>query len=192
MITQSRWRAWLLSLLGLGPLSACSPKEAEPDPGRVTLHRLNRDEYNNTVRDLLGTSQRPADQFPSDDIGFGFDNVAQVLSVSAPHVERYLRAAESLVDEVLRPDGYPLSVALKLAMWKRVTDEEITSSLPRMRRCRCAWKFRSPAAIRSRRARLAIKLRPIQRRWSLPSTEPRFARCLSQRWKPVRRRFRLS
>lgn len=114
MITQSRWRAWLLSLLGLGPLSACSPKEAEPDPGRVTLHRLNRDEYNNTVRDLLGTSQRPADQFPSDDIGFGFDNVAQVLSVSAPHVERYLRAAESLVDEVLRPDGYPLSVALQV------------------------------------------------------------------------------
>lgn len=115
MTTRSRLRAWLLSLTGICLVSACSPKEELPDPGRVTLHRLNRNEYNNTVRDLLGTSQRPADQFPSDDIGYGFDNVAQVLSVSAPHIERYLRAAESLVDEVLRPDGYPLSVALQVS-----------------------------------------------------------------------------
>jgi hypothetical protein len=95
-------------------LLGCSEPPSPPDPGRVTLHRLNRDEYNNTVRDLLGTNQRPADQFPADDVGFGFDNVAQVLSVSAPHVERYLRAAESLVDEVLRPDGFPLSTTLQV------------------------------------------------------------------------------
>ncbi len=95
-------------------LVACEPNEAVVDPGRVTLHRLNRDEYNNTVRDLFGTSQRPAQQFPADDIGYGFDNVAQVLSVSATHVERYLRAAESLVDEVLRPDGFPLSKTLQV------------------------------------------------------------------------------
>jgi len=71
------------------------------DPGRVTLHRLNRAEYNNTVRDLLGTTQTPADDFPADDFGYGFDNVADVLSLSPTHIELYERAAEMLIDEAL-------------------------------------------------------------------------------------------
>ena len=53
-----------------------------PDPGRVTLRRLNRAEYNNTVRDLLGVDLRPADNFPQDDSGYGFDNIGDVLSLS--------------------------------------------------------------------------------------------------------------
>jgi hypothetical protein len=77
--------------------------EGEPDPGRVTLHRLNRAEYNNTVRDLLHTSQRPADDFPADDHGYGFDNNADVLSLSPFQVELYARAAEDLVTEALAP-----------------------------------------------------------------------------------------
>ena len=75
------------------------------DPGRVTLHRLNRSEYNNTVRDLLGTSQRPADDFPFDDYGYGFDNIADVLSVSPAHVELHQRAVEALIDEAMAPGG---------------------------------------------------------------------------------------
>ena len=71
------------------------------DPGRVTLHRLNRAEYNNTVRDLLGTATRPADQFPPDDRGLGFDNIADVLSVSPVHLQLYQAAAEALVTEAL-------------------------------------------------------------------------------------------
>jgi hypothetical protein len=71
------------------------------DPQRVTIHRLNRSEYNNTVRDLFGTRTRPADEFPQDDRGFGFDNIADVLSVSPLHLEQYDRAAEALVDEAL-------------------------------------------------------------------------------------------
>jgi hypothetical protein len=63
------------------------------DPGRVTLHRLNRAEYNNTVRDLLGTALRPADDFPADDRGSGFDNVADVLSLSPLHLDMYQRSA---------------------------------------------------------------------------------------------------
>ena len=55
---------------------------AAPDPGRVTAHRLNRAEYNNTVRDLLGIRFRPADDFPQDDSGYGFDNIGDVLSLS--------------------------------------------------------------------------------------------------------------
>jgi hypothetical protein len=57
------------------------------DPGRVTMHRLNRAEYNNTVRDLLGTSQKPADEFPIDDRGSGFDNIADVLTLSPLHLD---------------------------------------------------------------------------------------------------------
>jgi hypothetical protein len=53
-----------------------------PDPGRVTARRLNRAEYNNTVRELLGVNLRPADDFPQDDAGYGFDNIADVLSLS--------------------------------------------------------------------------------------------------------------
>ncbi|HND55829.1 MAG TPA: DUF1587 domain-containing protein, partial [Pirellulaceae bacterium] len=68
----------------------------EHDPGRVTIRRLNRVEYNNTVRDLLGVSFRPADDFPSDDVGHGFDNIGDVLSVSPLLVEKYLNAAEKI------------------------------------------------------------------------------------------------
>mgnify|MGYP002777847024 CR=1 FL=1 len=71
------------------------------DPGRVTVHRLNRTEYNNTVRDLLGTEQRPADSFPADDFGLGFDNIADVLSTSPLQAELYERAAGALIDEAM-------------------------------------------------------------------------------------------
>ena len=71
------------------------------DPGRVTLHRLNRAEYNNTVRDLLGTSLKPADEFPIDDRGSGFDNMADVLTLSPLHLSVYHSAARQLVTEAL-------------------------------------------------------------------------------------------
>ncbi|MCU1261714.1 MAG: Gluconolactonase, partial [Bryobacterales bacterium] len=72
-------------------------RAAKPDPGRVTARRLNRAEYNNTVRDLLGVDFRPADDFPQDDSGYGFDNIADVLSLSPVLLEKYLKAAESVV-----------------------------------------------------------------------------------------------
>lgn len=81
------------------------PRLPDQDPGTVTLHRLNRVEYDNTVRDLLHTTQRPAQDFPVDDRGYGFDNIADVLSVSPFHVEMYQRAAESLVGEALGGSG---------------------------------------------------------------------------------------
>ena len=69
---------------------------AKPDPGRVTARRLNRAEYNNTVRDLLGVNFRPADDFPQDDSGYGFDNIGDVLSLSPVLMEKYLTAAEKI------------------------------------------------------------------------------------------------
>ena len=71
------------------------------DPGRVPMRRLNRAEYCNTVHDLLGTAQRPCDQFPADNTIFGFDTVSSVQSVSSLHVELYEEAAASLVDELI-------------------------------------------------------------------------------------------
>jgi hypothetical protein len=71
------------------------------DPGRVTLHRLNRAEYDNTVHDILGTSSKPADDFPIDDRGNGFDNMADVLTLSPLHLSVYHDAAKALVSEAL-------------------------------------------------------------------------------------------
>src|SRR5205807_3232182 len=69
---------------------------AKPDPGRVTARRLNRSEYNNTVRDLLGVDFHPADDFPQDDSGYGFDNIGAVLSLSPVLMEKYVVAAEKV------------------------------------------------------------------------------------------------
>ncbi len=75
------------------------------DPGRITLRRLNREEYNNTVRDLFGMDIRPADSFPSDDVGYGFDNIGDVLSLSPLLMEKYLNAAEKVVQTaILTPE----------------------------------------------------------------------------------------
>jgi mono/diheme cytochrome c family protein len=79
---------------------------ARPDPGRMTVRRLNRTEYNNTIRDLLHVEFKPAEDFPSDDVGFGFDNIADVMSVSPVLMERYLDAAERIAE-----DAIPLAVA---------------------------------------------------------------------------------
>jgi cytochrome c553 len=72
---------------------------------RVTVRRLNRTEYNNTVRDLIGLDLRPADDFPADDIGDGFDNNAEVLSLPPILLEKYLAAAERVVDTAFRSDA---------------------------------------------------------------------------------------
>ncbi|HEX4795969.1 MAG TPA: DUF1592 domain-containing protein [Humisphaera sp.] len=66
------------------------------NPGRSIVRRLNRAEYNNTVRDLLGVSFRPADDFPPDDSGYGFDNIGAALSMSPALMEKYLAAAEKV------------------------------------------------------------------------------------------------
>ncbi len=71
---------------------------SRPDPGRVTLRRLNRVEYNNTVRDLFGVDFQPADDFPQDDVGYGFDNIGDVLSMPPILLEKYLNAAEAVLD----------------------------------------------------------------------------------------------
>lgn len=71
------------------------------DPGRVTLRRLNRFEYNNTIRDLVGVDFKPAADFPSDDVGYGFDNIGDVLSLPPILFEKYLNAAEKITEAAI-------------------------------------------------------------------------------------------
>jgi mono/diheme cytochrome c family protein len=66
---------------------------AQPDPGRPTVHRLNRTEYANAIRDLLAIDVDVVSLLPPDNIGDGFDNIAEVLAVSPLLMERYLFAA---------------------------------------------------------------------------------------------------
>src|SRR4051812_27907016 len=69
--------------------------------GRVTVRRLNRTEYNNTIRDLVGVDFQPAADFPQDDVGYGFDNIGDVLSTTPLLLERYLAAAETIVEKAI-------------------------------------------------------------------------------------------
>ncbi|MCU0795511.1 MAG: DUF1592 domain-containing protein [Akkermansiaceae bacterium] len=79
-----------------------------PDPGRVTLRRLNRLEYQNTLRDLLGVKVEILELLPPDDSGYGFDNIGDVLSMSPAHLERFLEAARIALDAATHPDPMPL------------------------------------------------------------------------------------
>ena len=69
--------------------------------GRVTVRRLNRAEYNCTIRDLVGIDLHPANAFPADDLGYGFDNIGDVLSTPPLLIEKYLAAATHVVDAAL-------------------------------------------------------------------------------------------
>ncbi len=68
-----------------------------PDPGRVTIRRLNRVEYRNTIRDLVGVDFNSEVEFPPDDTGQGFDNIGEVLTVSPLLMEKYVQAASAIV-----------------------------------------------------------------------------------------------
>jgi hypothetical protein len=91
---------WLSRQLEAEPAKSDAPaktaKPAELTAGRVTARRLNRIEYDNTVRDLLGVDLHVSDNFPQDDSGYGFDNIGAVLSLSPVLMEKYLAAAEKI------------------------------------------------------------------------------------------------
>jgi len=75
----------------------CTKAELKP---RATVRRLNRTEYNNVVEELFGVGLRPADEFPADDVGEGFDNIGEVLSLPPLLMEKYLDAAELITNKL--------------------------------------------------------------------------------------------
>lgn len=93
-----------------------------PQAGRVTARRLNRNEYNNTIRDLLAVEMQPAADFPADEAAYGFDNNADALNLSPVLMEKYFDAAERAVraaifgPPVLKPAAvhYPLPVRINI------------------------------------------------------------------------------
>lgn len=83
---------------------AARAESSGADPGHVTIRRLNSAEYTNTIRDLFGADLNPARNFPADDVGYGFDNIGDVLSMPPLLIERYLAAAESIATRVIAGD----------------------------------------------------------------------------------------
>jgi mono/diheme cytochrome c family protein len=84
-----------------------SDRTTPADPGRLTAHRLNRVEYDNTIRDLLAVNFSPATDFPADDSGYGFDNIGDVLSVSPVLMEKYLNAATKIANRAIPSGALP-------------------------------------------------------------------------------------
>lgn len=82
-------------------------RNLKPDPGRVTARRLNRYEYSNTIRDLLGVEFRAERDFPTDDSGYGFDNIGDVLTISPILMEKYMAAAERIAARAIGADPLP-------------------------------------------------------------------------------------
>ncbi|HEV2448076.1 MAG TPA: DUF1592 domain-containing protein, partial [Candidatus Sulfopaludibacter sp.] len=104
-----------------------------PEPGRAVIHRLNRAEYSNAIRDLLALDTKPGDMLPVDDSGYGFDNIGDVLSVSPALLERYMMAArrvsrQAIGDPATKPSDEEFS-ARDLGM-RTNRNERISDDLP--------------------------------------------------------------
>jgi len=88
---------------------------APKNPGRTPLRRLNRAEYRNAIRDLIGIDLPLTDDFPADDVAHGFDNVAEALTLSPLLLEKYLAAAERVLEHAVLTDGAPVLIEEKVA-----------------------------------------------------------------------------
>jgi len=104
--------------------------EAKPNPGRPTLHRLNRTEYGNTVRDLLALEIDVADLLPADDIGYGFDNIGDVLQVSPLLLERYLSVARKVSRTAVGDPTIPVSYQTYDVPHRLVQDDRLGEGAP--------------------------------------------------------------
>jgi len=86
---------------------------ADPNPGRVAVHRLNRAEYANAIEDILALRVDPASLLPADDVSDGFDNIASVLKVSPSFLDQYISAARLVTTQALgEPSAKPLGINL--------------------------------------------------------------------------------
>jgi len=104
---------------------------AHPNPGRVTVHRLNRAEYRNTIRDLMGVEFDTDSEFPADDSGFGFDNISDALTLSPMLLEKYLQAADAIVTKSVPTVPYMMGEqTIQGARFTAKVIEEAPASMP--------------------------------------------------------------
>jgi len=103
---------------------------AAPNPGRAIVHRLNRAEYANVVRDLFHLDVDVKPLLPADDSGFGFDNVGDVLSVSPGLLERYLIAGRKIVRQALGDASLRADVATYKVLPLAWQTDQMSDELP--------------------------------------------------------------
>ncbi len=116
---------WIRKLPGI---TYSAESAAVVDPGRVTARRLNRVEYNNTVRDLLGVTLRPADEFPVDDSGYGFDNIGDALSVSPMLMDKYQNAARAVARAAIFGEPAPEKPGVLLKLTPKKMQDNMRAS----------------------------------------------------------------
>jgi hypothetical protein len=104
--------------------------QAKPNPGRPTLHRLNRTEYANAVRDLLALEIDVSEMLPADDIGYGFDNIGDVLQVSPVLLERYLSAARKISRTAVGDMTLPASYQTYTIPHGLIQDDRLSETAP--------------------------------------------------------------
>ena len=115
-------------------------KNVKPDPGRVTARRLNRNEYSNTIRDLLAVDFRAEKDFPTDDSGYGFDNIGDVLTISPVLMEKYLAAArEGSSARALGADPLPKKPLESRVSRERQEDPPRSTAAPSRRPSEIEW-----------------------------------------------------
>ena len=147
---------------------------SNPDPGRVTLRRLNRVEYRNTVRDLMGIDFRTDEEFPADDSGYGFDNIGDVLTVSPLLLEKYVQAAESIVARAVPTVSRAVPVRVFTGADFRGDKEVRAERMTFYKEAKVVPDLQGPARWHlplERRARGRRQLRP--RAWQVPASASR-------------------
>jgi len=118
-----------------------------PDPGRVTIRRLNRTEYRNTIRDLLGVNFDTQNIFPPDDTGHGFDNIGDVLTLPPMLLEKYVVAANQIVSQAVPTS--PRAMREEIVDGAEFTGAE--NALPKSRRPKPEFPSRWRSRITRRR-----------------------------------------
>ena len=103
---------------------------AKPNPGRPGIHRLNRAEYANAVRDLLALDIDGEALLPADDSGYGFDNIGDVLSVSPLLLDRYMSAARQISRLAIGDPTIRVPVSTYDAPQYRMQDDQVSEDLP--------------------------------------------------------------
>lgn len=103
---------------------------AKPNPGRAAVHRLNRTEYANAIRDLLGIEIDERSLLPADDSGYGFDNIADVLSISPALLDRYMTAAGKISRIAIGDPKIRPAVQTYLMRHELRQDDRMSEQLP--------------------------------------------------------------
>lgn len=148
------------------PASTVTGLDKGAGVGRVTARRLNRAEYNNTIRDFLGVSMKPADDFPIDNQGYGYDNIGDVLTMSPLLMEKFMAAARAVSRAAVYGEPYETKPGIVAKMMiKSVQDDGRASGnvLPFSLRGSLDAVYRAPVE-----ADYVLQFRSLNRRGRAP------------------------